>query len=415
LPDQRALIALCALACAGCSEDSPATPAPDAGADVEEDASIACGTSGVSKGPWVLATTGSSAKIRWEACRAGSARGVVVKPEGGGAELRFDAGERPYVVESTYSAIGAQTDRAGTWYMLDAAVSGLAAGTCYTYALAADAALAGRFCTARPSGQNLRFLAIGDTNPMLGDTTSNILKHVLATKPDFTLHGGDIQYYDSILETWASWFPRMDPLLRAGALFPALGNHEREKPDELEAYVLRFFGGAAASGNDHYYRFESAGVWFFAIDSEMPTDPSTEQGRWLLAQLADAAQKPGFRFSVLFFHRPWVTCGDSGDAPARRIAYESAFAQHKVKLVLQAHMHGYERFEIGETTWVTSGGGGGRMGNVDENASRAECSQRAKSGAFFHAMVFDVEPGKLKGQAIDQTGAVKDTFERAVP
>lgn len=40
----------------------------------------------------------------------------------------------------------------------------------------------------------------------------------------------------------------MNPMLRSGAFFPALGNHERENPDELRDYVLRFFGGAGEGG-----------------------------------------------------------------------------------------------------------------------------------------------------------------------
>jgi hypothetical protein len=55
------------------------------------------------------------------------------------------------------------------------------------------------------------------------------------------------------------------------------------------------------------------------------------------------------------------------------------------------------------------------MGNVNENASRPYCGARKASGDFFHATVFDLDAGKLKGRAIDTTGALKDSFELAVP
>jgi hypothetical protein len=55
------------------------------------------------------------------------------------------------------------------------------------------------------------------------------------------------------------------------------------------------------------------------------------------------------------------------------------------------------------------------MGNVDENKTRHQCASRKASGGFFHAMVFDLAAGKLAGKAIDPGGAVKDSFEIAVP
>ena len=33
-------------------------------------------------------------------------------------------------------------------------------------------------------------------------------------------------------------------MLSQGGMFPAVGNHESEEPDEYVAYTMRFFGGA---------------------------------------------------------------------------------------------------------------------------------------------------------------------------
>ena len=225
-------------------------------------------------------------------------------------------------------------------------------------------------------------MAIGDTNPGLGDTTANLLTQVLPTNPDFVVHCGDIQYYDSFLETWASWFPIMAPMLRQGAFFPAIGNHESEEPDEYTDYTLRFFGGAGFDGADGYYRFESGGVWFFSVDTQDDLDPASPQGQWLVESLADAVTQPGFRFSIVFFHKPFVTCGDTGDDPTARAYYSPIFTQYKVPLVIQAHMHGYERFTLDGRLYITTGGGGGALGNVDLNVQRdlpASASPPARS------------------------------------
>jgi hypothetical protein len=437
----RLLLLPLALALAGCkgsgSTNNPpgADAGTEAGNDSGTDGGIPCGPSGISKGPWTLAVDATHAKVRWEACASGTPPAVAFAPETGGAEQKVDATETPTVVTTSKAAIDPMIppDLAGTWYMHEAALTGLTPATCYAYRLLADAAAKGRFCTARNPGDAIRFMAIGDTNPGLGDNTTNVLIHTIPKNPDFVLHGGDIQYYSSAVETWASWFPLMAPMLRQGAFFPAIGNHESETPTEFTEYTERFFGGAGFDGTEAYFRIESGGVWFFSIDTEEPLDLSTTEGAWLASSMADAAAKPGYRFGVVYFHRPFVTCGDTGDNPTARAEFEPLFLQNHVPLVLQAHMHGYERFDFPGITYVTTAGGGGNMGNPDANTSRPYCGSRVASGAFFHATIVDVSasgaedagvvdasasdggeggaPGAtLTGTVIDDKGAVRDSF-----
>lgn len=371
----------------------------------------------VSKGPWVLAVDETHATIRWEACKEGADPGVVLTPEAGGPEQTATSIATPITLTQTYTAplnIDAPPDAAGTYYTHEAAISGLPPATCYSYALAADPARKGRFCTARPSGDPLSFLAIGDTNPGLGHT-AGVLANALPEKPELAIHGGDIQYYDSGLETWASWFPVMQPLLSQGAFFPAIGNHESEKSDELATYALRFFGGAGFDGGETFYRFQNAGVHFFSLNTEEQIGQGSAQATWLEAELAEVSAQPGYRFSVVFFHRPLVTCGDTGDNPEARAYLEPIFLANKVALVLQAHMHGYERFELGELTYVTTAGGGGLMGNVDENDERPYCVDRVASGPYFHTVIFGLEGTTLTGTAIDEDGVIVDSFSKTVP
>ncbi|APR88110.1 Purple acid phosphatase [Minicystis rosea] len=382
------------------------------------DGGLPCTDSGVSKGPWSLRVDDKSAIVRWEACRPGTKADVVFSPEGGGAEVTVTATESPFVVNNTYYAWfvpDAPADLAGTYYMHEASLTGLAPATCYSYHLAADANAKGRFCTARPSGDPLTFWAIGDTNPGIGPYAAGVVSHLQAHNPDFLIHGADLQYYSSGLETWASWFPVMQPMLSGGAFYPAIGNHESEKPDEQEQYATRFFGNAGFDGNEKWYRFQSAGVWFFSLDTEEEINPGSEQGGWLVDKLKDASEQPGYRFSIVYMHKPIVTCGDTGDRPDSRSLLEPIFAQYHVPLVVQAHMHGYERFDFGTITYVTTGGGGGALGNVDENIDRSYCGQRVVSGAIRHGVLFELSTGSLKGTAIDYEGKTIDEFTLAVP
>lgn len=417
LPFALVVGALAIAAAGACSESFP-KPLPG-----EADAAAprrACPSSGVSKGPWSLAMKKDGLTVRFEACRPNVDGTVRFAPEAGGAPRSATATESAFEITSNYGALDPTTphDLPGTYYMREAKLDGLAAGTCYLYTLGADSALGGRFCTARERGAPIKFLAIGDTNPTVGPTTK-ILAHVLPEKPDFTLHGGDIQYYDSTLETWAAWFPKMDPMLRNGAFLPAIGNHELEKPDEYTAYTIRFFGGAGFDGTDGYYRFQSGGVWFFTVNTEQPIAPNSEQMLWLQQKLEDASKQPGYRFSIVWVHRPFVTCGDTDDNASARDALEPFLDRAKVPLVLQAHMHGYERFTFGSgataRTYVTAGGGGGVIQNVDKNASRAYCKDRVKSGPIYHGVLFDIAADTLRGRVVDETGAVRDDFSIPVP
>jgi len=372
----------------------------------------------VGKGPWVLGVDESRAKVRFEACEKDVSGDVHFTKEGGGAEQTATSAVKPVTLTETYTAVlnsSAVPDYAGTYYMHEAALSNLEKGTCYSYFLGADPNRKGRFCTARPSGDSFSFMALGDTNPGLGHT-EGVVARGLAEKPELTIHGGDIQYYDSGLETWAFWFDKMQPMLSRGAFFPAIGNHEAEKSDELSDYALRFFGGAGFNGGETFYRFQTGGVHFFSLNTEESIGQGSAQATWLESNLVDAASLPGYRFSVVYFHRPLVTCGDKGDDLPARDFLEPIFLANKVAVVLQAHMHGYERFEFDNgITYITAAGGGGTLGDIDENASKPYCDKRVSRAAAFHSVVFQVAPGMLGGKVIEESGEIIDSFTKVVP
>jgi hypothetical protein len=414
------------VAASACDQDGNALALADGGgddapADALADGAIPCTSTGISKGPWSLHADSTSILVRWEACMPGTPAGLSYAPESGGAPIHAQAVETPFVVTTTNMVpLNQLPDYAGTWYMHEASLTGLQPSTCYHYGLDADPTISARFCTARASGDHLRFLAIGDTNASLGPNTANVLAHTVPKQPDLTLHGGDIEYYASFVETWASWFPVMAPLLRAAPLYTAVGNHDvgsvSGEPDlKYMQYTERFFGGAGFDSTDAYYRFESGGVWFFALDTQQALDLSSAQGAWLVKELGDAAGRPGYRFSVVYMHKPFLTCGDTGDDTQDLAMLEPYFDMYKVPLVVQAHMHGYERFETPKRTFVTAAGGGGLIGNPNANTSRSYCNERVASGGFFSATVFDVTTGQLAGTTIDDQGVVRDSFTRAVP
>lgn len=372
-------------------------------------------TARVSKGPWSLAPGERGATVRWESC-VRDASSLSYEREAGGPAEHARSTVTPTVVSFDVETQRG-TDRAGTYFMNEVRLDGLDPSTCYRYRVEGEPA-SGRLCTTRAPGEPLTFAAVGDTSPALGRTQALAAQLFARARPDFTLHAGDMQYYASGLESYAFWFPAMAPWLLGGPLLPARGNHEHEEPHELEEYFRRFFhgaGGRGASALGDAWQLSTAGIAFFGLDTESDLGPGSPQAAWLVQELGRAAAAPGYRFAVLVMHRPFVTCGDSDDHEEARAGLASAFRRYRVALVLQGHQHGYERFEIDGTTYVTTGGGGAALQDNDANLDRPHCGARVAAGSFFEAELVRVSAGALEGVAIDEAGGEHDAFRKAVP
>jgi hypothetical protein len=360
----------------------------------------------------------SSARIRWDSCAPGDAS-ITLVPDGGGDPIVVEGSQSATDIDFEYAPLldDVEPDRPGTYYLSEVVPTGLEPGACYSFSLGADPARGGRFCTARPTGQAFRFVATGDTNPTVGPTPELFAAAVADGPADFVAHLGDIQYYSALVESWARWFELLQPMLSSAAFQPSIGNHEDEKPGEYEAYYGRLFADAGFGGTSRYYRFESGGLWFFALDTESDLSPNSPQGQWLEAELAAASVQPGFRGSIVYMHRPFITVGDSASQPALRAYYEPLFETQGVRLVLAGHMHGYERFESGALVYVTSGGGGGAMGDIDANveARPDEAALRVAASDVKHMTVLDVTASSIDVRAVDAAGGTLDSFSVPLP
>ena len=383
--------------------------------------------SAVSKGPWVERVDDTHATILWESTTQGAVEAAVTVEGQKNERLIAGVPVETHVVASWGSNLGLkQPDLPGTYYRNEVAVDGLMPDTCYTWRVRSSGASSvqsgdqtGRFCTARPAGKDFTFHAIGDTNPILGHTLPTLM-HTLAAKPDFTLHLGDMQYYSSVAETWVYWFGAMAPLLRAGALFPTVGNHENENDGtEYDDYYGRLFVPASTDSTlSKWYSIESGGVWFFAIDTEESLDAGSEQNSWLGQALASAMAQPGFRFSVVFMHRPLYTLGDTAPELTSRHVLEPIFMATGVKLVLAGHMHGYERFEPPSgITYITCAGGGGTIGDPSANVAAYpdDAPYRLAVSDHYSACLYSVTAGQISSTVIDEFGATIDSWNKQVP
>lgn len=426
-------------ACAACGDDDGPASSPDSGpgADVAPpppppdsgpidgagpDAGGPEPTDAPIKGPWVLRPTTTSVLVRWESVLAPDEVAVEYEPISGGAPATATGTARETVVTLGFgvdSRLVPEPDVPGTYFIDEVAIGGLEPATCYRYRVVGyEDEAHGRFCTMHAPTDHttpIELFVIGDTNPSIGNT-AGVLEHGELDVAELTLHLGDIQYYSSVIESWQSWFGLMEPLLRAGALMPTIGNHEDELDGELEDYYVRLFGGASEDGDEHRYHFESGGVHFFSLDSEGELGAGNEQATWLEAELAEAEASDGYRFSILYCHRPPYSVGGSSGSRSVRSALAPVVAAHTVPLVMSGHVHNYQRFDVDGVAYVVSGGGGGLLETVEPQPDQMEdAALRVAAGSYYHAIRLTIDETTIHGDVVDDAGDVRDSFDYPVP
>ncbi len=400
-------------------EDAGST---DGGMDAGADAGT--GTA-PEKGPWVLRVDTTRAVVRWETLAMPRVTAITLQSEAADAGTWTTAtGSAVAQVVTAGYGLGVsfitQPDLTGTFYMNEVDVTGLAPATCYRYRVVDNEDVTGRFCTMHNETDRspVQFMAIGDTNPVLGHTTG-VVRYGLERHPEFVVHMGDLQYYSSILETWQVWMGLMQPLLREGGDFqPCIGNHENElNGQEFANYYARYWDQPGFDGQLQWYSFATGGVHFFSLSTEENFAEGSAQLAWLDSAMAAAEATPGYRFSILYFHRPLYTVGDAAPEVGLRSSLGARIIAHHIPLVLAGHMHGYERFIVGPVTYVTTAGGGGVIGNVNAGVATypMDAAMRVASGPYFHAMAITLTDGNIHGEAVDETGIVRDSFDISVP
>src|SRR5206468_438083 len=116
------------------SETAPATTPNDAeGETTDEDSTPACDAA-VSKGPWIVAADGTSAKVRWESCKSGG--GAILFGEG---KKRMASNVSQAVVTTLNDVpLRMTADYPGTFFMHEVPLTDLAPGTCTSFAVEAD-------------------------------------------------------------------------------------------------------------------------------------------------------------------------------------------------------------------------------------------------------------------------------------
>ena len=258
-----------------------------------------------------------------------------------------------------------------------------------------------------PSDRPLHLVVYGDTrfaDPSVTVGTNPRIRHWLADQiglqhPQAILITGDTPFHGGLPEDWLAFQQETASWREAGALqLPTIGNHEVYGGPKLGiANYLQNFPDIA---QHRYYSALLGCVEVLSLDSTQPTGVSSPQGRWFVAQLDHVP--PQVEFLIILHHLPWMVDRQSQifaglptkDCLALRDLLEARIARiHAKVLVINGHVHNYERFERLGVEYVITGGGGAKPYPV---LYRGDGDLYKDMGfPVYHYLVIDVADHKL--------------------
>lgn len=222
------------------------------------------------------------------------------------------------------------------------------------------------------AAKSIRLVAYGDmrfTDPSNTSVANPRIRKWLAARiaeehPEVLLLTGDMPYTGAKAEDWQV-FRNETSDWRAGHILqlPTPGNHETYGGKEQG--IANYLSNFPDIAGHRFYSAVLGNVEVISLDCTSPTGKSSQQVRWFAAQL-DHLPLP-VDFLLILYHFPWMADEQSQvfagqptkDALLFRGILEARLARIRASIVvLNGHIHNYERFESRGVEYVVSGGGG---------------------------------------------------------
>lgn len=176
-----------------------------------------------------------------------------------------------------------------------------------------------------------------------------VVDTMMTVKPAVVFHTGDLVNDGRIASDWVT-FNNITATMRAEAeFFPALGNHEQQSQLYFDNFEL--------PGNEQWYSVERNHCHFIILNSCIQTSDTSEQYRWLEADLAGIDDSIRF-VAAVFHHPPYSTGQHTEDEEGLRNTWVPLLEQYGVDIIFNGHDHDYERSYCGGRYYIVAGGGG---------------------------------------------------------
>ena len=168
------------------------------------------------------------------------------------------------------------------------------------------------------------------------DNTEKTVQNVRNLNPKLLLALGDFSYD----KTSTCWLSVMKPIESITKI--SIGNHE-DSDTLLNSYLNQF------RLSKQYYSFDTNNVHVLIMSTEEEFEPNSDQYNFVVNDLRNAANNPDIKWIVVNMHNPFYSSpneceasGCEGDKDFRE-SFHPLFDKYGVDLVLEGHVHNYQR------------------------------------------------------------------------
>ena len=210
---------------------------------------------------------------------------------------------------------------------------------------------------------------------------------------------GDNVYFETGFQTLVGNF--YGDYLRAGAFFPATGNHDYSEGRGI-ALFDRYFDFL---GGHRWYSVRFEDVEFFILDSHQALhhkESMKKQREWL----ESAATSSDAKWKIAVLHHPPHSARSRSQHEFR-----FPFGQWGICMVMSGHDHTLQHLPIDNVHYVVNGIGGGSIHEFEEILENTEFRLSGSYGAVF----LEVRPDNLGVRFVTVPGNVVHSFDIPAP
>jgi predicted phosphodiesterase len=356
------------------------------------------GCSGITKGPVLLSVSADRAAIMWETDTEGQGKLCYGKSPTLGKCVDSTAEKVQYKATTPKG----QTIQK-TAFIHKVWLEELEPAQVYNYRVdgAGLQSKTYEFHTPAPAADEVTFVVYGDsrTNP---DIHRKLIELMKTRNVDFVVHTGDLASRGDQYEQWGTqFFAPVKGLAETIAFYIAKGNHEGSGGN-FEKLLI-------PPGQGNSFSFNYGPVHYLCLDN-VSKDPKSKELLRLIA--ADAASSRA-QWKFVSYHVPSLNFGGHWSDWGYPDALPS-LAKAGVDFVITGHSHQYERFwpvappaetNGSHVTYITAGGGGAPLSNVEPSLYHA-CARQ-----IHHFCLFHIKGNQLTMDTIDINGNIIDHLE----
>jgi hypothetical protein len=163
------------------------------------------------------------------------------------------------------------------------------------------------------------------------------VNNINSKNPELVLGLGDYSY-ESTPDCWFNEIKAFDSKMKI-----SIGNHDVMTKKLLNSYLNHF------SLSKQYYSFDFQNVHVLTMGTELEWEAGSEQYKFVKNDLEQVSKDPNIKWIIVTMHKPIYTspngCSASSCEGSKtlRDTYHPLFDNYGVDLVLEAHMHSYQR------------------------------------------------------------------------